>query len=432
MTETERLLEDLAHFVSHELRNPLSAVMGYAQILEESVADASAVNVERVRMIAGRILERADHMNDLIALIQAMANAALGRLDLDPRPLSLGALLADGLTTLPGDVAMRVRVEIADDADRFAADSWHLCRAILNLVANAAKYSDADAPIEISAARDGDLVSIAVTDHGPGMPPEVREHVLDGSGDAVTSSGPARRIRSRPLLRAQGSRGARRPHRGRERAGRRQHVHARHPGHGALAADMERHYEDMGLEGHLIDSLIVSQIMDEIVELDGEFETLDFEVGRTNEDTSHAVLRVSGRDETHLELLLEAVQRHGAVPLDPEDVDARARPGRRRVPRGLLLDDEPRDVRAHRGRLGARRRPGDGPRDPRGRVRARRGDRADRRRARRRPVRGRARGRARHPARAPARQAGVRVHELGGLLGEAEGADRRRGRADAA
>lgn len=191
MTETERLLEDLAHFVSHELRNPLSAVMGYAQILEESVADASAVDVERVRMIAGRILERADHMNDLIALILAMANAALGRLDLDPQPLSLSALLADGLTTLSTEVAARVRVEVADDADRFAADSWHLCRAVLNLVANSAKYSDRDTPIEISAVRDGDLVSIAVTDHGPGMPPEVREHVLDVSGDAATSSGPA-------------------------------------------------------------------------------------------------------------------------------------------------------------------------------------------------------------------------------------------------
>lgn len=80
-----------------------------------------------------------------------------------------------------------------------------------------------------------------------------------------------------------------------------------------------RHYEDVRVEGHLIDSQIVSKIMDEIVELDGEFETLEFEVGRTNQDPSHAVIRVIGRDAEHLDKLLTAVQVHGAIPVDPSD-----------------------------------------------------------------------------------------------------------------
>ncbi|MDF1542853.1 MAG: TIGR00300 family protein [Anaerosomatales bacterium] len=80
-------------------------------------------------------------------------------------------------------------------------------------------------------------------------------------------------------------------------------------------------YEDIRIEGHLIDSGIMSAIMDDIVSLGGEFETLSFEVGRTNEDVSEAVLRVRGRDEGHLDALLTAVQEHGAVPVDPSDVD---------------------------------------------------------------------------------------------------------------
>jgi len=80
-----------------------------------------------------------------------------------------------------------------------------------------------------------------------------------------------------------------------------------------------RHYEDVRVEGHLIDSQIVSHIMDEIVELDGEFETLEFEVGRTNQDPSHAVIRVIGRDADHLDKLMTAVQVHGAIPVDPSD-----------------------------------------------------------------------------------------------------------------
>lgn len=80
-------------------------------------------------------------------------------------------------------------------------------------------------------------------------------------------------------------------------------------------------YEDIRIEGHLIDSGIMSAIMDDIVSLSGEFESLSFEVGRTNEDVSRAVLRVRGRDEKHLDALLTAVQEHGAVPIDPSDVE---------------------------------------------------------------------------------------------------------------
>jgi lysine-ketoglutarate reductase/saccharopine dehydrogenase-like protein (TIGR00300 family) len=82
-----------------------------------------------------------------------------------------------------------------------------------------------------------------------------------------------------------------------------------------------RHYEDVRVEGHLIDSLIMSKIMDDIVELGGEFETIEFEVGRTNEDRSHAVIRCIGRDATHLDRIMTAVQDHGAVPLDPSDAE---------------------------------------------------------------------------------------------------------------
>jgi len=80
-------------------------------------------------------------------------------------------------------------------------------------------------------------------------------------------------------------------------------------------------YEDVCVEGHLIDSGIVSAIMDDIISLGGEFETLSFDVGRTNEDPSRAVLRVRGHSGEHLGGLLTAIQEHGAVPLDPADVE---------------------------------------------------------------------------------------------------------------
>lgn len=94
-------------------------------------------------------------------------------------------------------------------------------------------------------------------------------------------------------------------------------------------------YEDVCAEGHLIDSRILSEIMDDITDLDGEFETLSFDVGKTNQDPSRTVMRVFGRDEQHLDRILKAIQEHGVVPLTPEDVKLEAAPADGVFPEGF-------------------------------------------------------------------------------------------------
>ena len=79
-------------------------------------------------------------------------------------------------------------------------------------------------------------------------------------------------------------------------------------------------YEDVKVTGHLIDSGIMTRIMDDIVALDGEFETISFEVGRTNEDPSCAVLRIRSTDEAHLDAILGEIGQLGAEPVDGADV----------------------------------------------------------------------------------------------------------------
>ncbi len=82
----------------------------------------------------------------------------------------------------------------------------------------------------------------------------------------------------------------------------------------------DKPYEDVEIEGHLIDSLMMPQIMDEIMDLDGEFEMLTFEVGRMKDDPSHAVMRIFGRDAAHLDKLLQAITEFGVVAVKPQDV----------------------------------------------------------------------------------------------------------------
>jgi lysine-ketoglutarate reductase/saccharopine dehydrogenase-like protein (TIGR00300 family) len=87
-----------------------------------------------------------------------------------------------------------------------------------------------------------------------------------------------------------------------------------------------RAFEDIRIEGHLIDSGIMSKVMDHIIGMGGEFETLEFSVGRTNEDPSVAVLRVRAASRVLLDQILLAVQEHGAVACEPSDAEYAAAP----------------------------------------------------------------------------------------------------------
>lgn len=78
-------------------------------------------------------------------------------------------------------------------------------------------------------------------------------------------------------------------------------------------------FEDVRIEGHLIDSGIMSEVMDDIIALGGEFETISFDVGRTNDDPSVCILRVRASCLDELERILGQIQTHGAVACDPSD-----------------------------------------------------------------------------------------------------------------
>ncbi len=73
---------------------------------------------------------------------------------------------------------------------------------------------------------------------------------------------------------------------------------------------------EVKLEGHLIDSLILTKIWDRIIELDGDFETVEFRVGKHKTDTSFLRMIVKGRSPKHLDDLLRELYSLGAIPVE--------------------------------------------------------------------------------------------------------------------
>ena len=83
----------------------------------------------------------------------------------------------------------------------------------------------------------------------------------------------------------------------------------------------EQHlHEDVTARGHLIDSNILSNIMNGIVELDGTFEVLSLDIGRGNENPSTITMRVFGRSREHLSEILRTIHEFGVVPVNLENV----------------------------------------------------------------------------------------------------------------
>ena len=154
----------------------------------------------------------------------------------------------------------------------------------------------------------------------------------------------------------------------------------------------DKPYEDVEIEGHLIDSLVMPKIMDGIMDLDGEFEVLSFDVGHMKDDPSprrDADLRARREAPRGAPHRGDRARRRGRAAARRR---ARAGRPRRRLPGRLLLDDQPRDVRARRRRVGPCAEARDGLRDPRRRRCRGRPRPCHERRARRRALRDRPRG----------------------------------------
>lgn len=81
----------------------------------------------------------------------------------------------------------------------------------------------------------------------------------------------------------------------------------------------ERFEQEIEVTGHLIDSMILTRIFDNIMDLKGDFQVLEFTVGKKKKEPSHARLLVRGRDADHLDRLLEAVYREGAQPVSVKE-----------------------------------------------------------------------------------------------------------------
>jgi signal transduction histidine kinase len=176
LRELNRMKGEFVAVVSHEVRTPVTALIGYAKTLRNpEFSDDPALRRE--------FLERMERQGDrLLSLIENLLTAA--KLEGDELKVSVGRLRFEDLVRvvvegLSGD-AERVHVDLADELPELHTDRQLLGRVVSNLLDNALKYSPDGTPCELGARPDGpDHVMFWVRDHGIGIDPEQIDRIFD-------------------------------------------------------------------------------------------------------------------------------------------------------------------------------------------------------------------------------------------------------------
>lgn len=174
--ELEREREEWISIVAHDLRQPITTIVGYAQLL----ARQAEFGAPQIRKPAEYIETSARQLNRMIVDLLDTSRIDTARLSLDKKAIDLDDFLRE-VTERVGEAMVEhpIRLEMAANLPPIEADPGRLEQILTNLLTNAAKYGYPDAPIRVSVERHGDMVEIAVINRGPGISADALPHLFD-------------------------------------------------------------------------------------------------------------------------------------------------------------------------------------------------------------------------------------------------------------
>ncbi len=173
--ESERLRSTLLSAVSHDLRTPLTVLVGMADALTLTRPALPAAALES----AAAIRDQALRLSELVHKLLDMARLQTGKVVLNREWQPLVEVVGSSLQAMAGVLAGRdIRVELAPELPPLEFDAVLLERVFCNLLENAAKYAPQGA-IAIAAHVAGETIEVSVADAGPGLPPNLRDRAFD-------------------------------------------------------------------------------------------------------------------------------------------------------------------------------------------------------------------------------------------------------------
>jgi hypothetical protein len=175
--EANRAKDAFLMTLSHELRTPMTAVLGWARLLpvlepSDPAFDAAIEGIARSAELQAQLID------DLLDVSRIIA----GKLQLKIEPSNLANILhaaVDTVRVAAHAKSLRLTVDIPEDLGRANVDSMRIQQAVWNLLTNAVKFTPAGGDIELQARRDTSFFRIAVRDSGKGIESEFLPHLFE-------------------------------------------------------------------------------------------------------------------------------------------------------------------------------------------------------------------------------------------------------------
>ena len=165
--------------MSHELRTPLNAILGFSQILQQKLF--GELNDKQEEYVED-ILSSGNHLLSLINDVLDLSKVEAGQIELDVEPFSLREAVERGVAIVRERASkngVTVAAEIDPEVQIVEADERRIRQILFNLLSNAVKFTPAGGRVDVTAARAGAEVEVAVTDTGPGIAPDDRERIFE-------------------------------------------------------------------------------------------------------------------------------------------------------------------------------------------------------------------------------------------------------------
>lgn len=174
--EGKQYVEHYVHTLTHEMKSPLAAIRGSAELLEGPLEDA-----DRARFTAS-IRSQSERLAQMIDKMLALAAVEHRQRLQNPEPVQLAALAREAAGQCEPRLA-RAGVELDLDLDdglpAVPGDPFLLRQALVNLIENAADFAPAGSRIELQLTREGERQSLQVRDRGTGIPDYAIERVFE-------------------------------------------------------------------------------------------------------------------------------------------------------------------------------------------------------------------------------------------------------------
>jgi two-component system sensor histidine kinase KdpD len=175
--ETDRLRSALLTSISHDLKTPLSAVLGAAGTLRDL---STNLNDSQKADLLATIIDESERLNRFIANLLDMTKLESGAVVANLSPHDLGEIVGSALRRAAPILARHeVEVDLAADLPMLAVDAVLFEQVLFNLLDNASKYAPSGTTIRIRGRQESDWIAIEILDEGEGIPPQDLEHIFD-------------------------------------------------------------------------------------------------------------------------------------------------------------------------------------------------------------------------------------------------------------